>query len=71
MAIVIAGPAANFLLAILIYWVLFLNGVTGIAPVVGSLLPGSIAETAGIRSGTKLLLLMEGKLQLYKSCIHS
>lgn len=55
MAIVIAGPAANFLLAILIYWVLFLNGVTGIAPVVGSLLPGSIAETAGIRSGHQII----------------
>ena len=60
MAIVIAGPAANFLLAIFIYWVLFLNGVTGIVPVVGSLVPGSIAEIAGIRPGHQIVAV-DGK----------
>ena len=60
MAIVIAGPAANFLLAMLIYWVLFLNGVTGIVPVVGSLVPGSIAEIAGIRPGHQIVAV-DGK----------
>ena len=59
-AIVIAGPAANFLLAMLIYWVLFLNGVTGIVPVVGSLVPGSIAEIAGIRPGHQIIAI-DGK----------
>src|SRR5262245_30669057 len=34
-AIVAAGPIANFLLAILLYWVLFLHGVPGVRPVVG------------------------------------
>ena len=60
MAIVIAGPAANFLLAILIYWVLFMNGVTGIVPVIGSLVPGSIAEIAGIRPGHQITAI-DGK----------
>ena len=60
MAIVIAGPAANFLLAILIYWVLFMKGVTGIVPVIGSIVPGSIAEIAGIRPGHQIIAI-DGK----------
>jgi len=32
-AVVAAGPIANFLLAIAVYWVLFLHGVPGVKPV--------------------------------------
>src|SRR3954471_17591225 len=42
-AIVVAGPLANFLLAIVIYWGLFLQGVQEIKPIVGTPEPGSIA----------------------------
>ncbi|MGH6692300.1 MAG: site-2 protease family protein, partial [Gammaproteobacteria bacterium] len=34
-AIVIAGPAANFALAIALYWALFVYGVPGLKPVIG------------------------------------
>lgn len=34
-AIAAAGPIANFLFAIFAYWILFIVGVTGLAPVVG------------------------------------
>lgn len=57
MAIVVAGPAANFLLAIMIYWILFLHGVTGIAPVIGELIPGSIAEKAGLNVGHQIIAI--------------
>ncbi|MAD58254.1 MAG: RIP metalloprotease RseP [Porticoccus sp.] len=60
MAIVIAGPAANFILAILIYWVLLLNGTTGIVPIVGSVIPESIAEKAGIKPGYQVVAI-DGK----------
>jgi membrane-associated protease RseP (regulator of RpoE activity) len=33
--IVAAGPAANFLLAILLYWLLFMSGVTELKPRLG------------------------------------
>ncbi|NBQ85132.1 MAG: RIP metalloprotease RseP, partial [Methylophilaceae bacterium] len=46
MAIVIAGPAANLLLAILLYWVLMMQGVTGIKPVLGEVDPESAAGHA-------------------------
>lgn len=56
-AIVAAGPIANFLLAILLYWVIFMVGVGGIAPVVGSVKPGSLAERAGLASGYEIVAI--------------
>jgi regulator of sigma E protease len=50
-AIVLAGPAANFLLAILLYWVLFMHGVPGLKPVLGPVSPGTSAAAAGFRAG--------------------
>ncbi|HMJ49788.1 MAG TPA: site-2 protease family protein, partial [Burkholderiales bacterium] len=32
--IVLAGPVANFLLAILLYWVLYVHGVPGLKPII-------------------------------------
>ncbi|HXF15405.1 MAG TPA: RIP metalloprotease RseP [Burkholderiales bacterium] len=49
--IVLAGPVANFLLAILLYWILFLHGVPGVRPVVGEPLPGTPAAQAQIAPG--------------------
>ncbi|MDO8413246.1 MAG: RIP metalloprotease RseP [Gallionellaceae bacterium] len=37
MAIVSAGPLANFLLAIVLYWVLFMHGVPGLKPILGAI----------------------------------
>ena len=53
-AVVVAGPAANFLFAILAYWVMFVSGVSGLKPVVGDVLPASFAEAAGIRAGDEI-----------------
>lgn len=54
-AIVVAGPMFNFLFAILAYWLLFTIGVDGVRPVVGKVVAGSIAESAGFRAGDELL----------------
>ena len=53
-AIVVAGPAANFLLAIALYWVLFLHGVPGIKPVIGEPPAGTPAYQAGFAAGDLL-----------------
>ncbi|HMK13927.1 MAG TPA: RIP metalloprotease RseP [Burkholderiales bacterium] len=44
-AIVLAGPLANFLLAVLLYWALFAYGVPGIKPIIG---PAPAATPAGV-----------------------
>lgn len=54
-AIVVAGPVANFLLAILTYWVLFVSGTSALAPVVGTVQPGSLAYEAGIEPQAELI----------------
>lgn len=54
-AIVAAGPLANFALAIAAYWLVFVIGVQGIAPVVAAVKPGSVAAVAGLATGDEIL----------------
>jgi regulator of sigma E protease len=55
LAIVVAGPAANFLLAVLAFWIVFLAGERGIAPVAGSVISGSLAERSGFEPGSEII----------------
>lgn len=55
LATVAAGPLANFLLAIIVYWCVFMGGVSGVAPIIDKVEPGSIAELAGLDSGQEIL----------------
>jgi regulator of sigma E protease len=57
MAIASAGPIANFLLAILLFWGLFLKGSVGLAPVIGSVEPGSVAARAGLGDGQEIVAI--------------
>jgi regulator of sigma E protease len=50
-AVVIAGPLANFLFAILLYWMLFMHGVQEARPMVAAPLPNTPAASAGFESG--------------------
>ena len=55
-AVVIAGPLANVLLTFLILYALLLGyGRYTITPVIGDVLPGSVAEAAGLESGDTIL----------------
>ncbi len=54
-AIVSAGPLANFLLAIVAYWALFVVGTTTVAPVIGSVESGSPAEQGGLTAGQEIV----------------
>ena len=51
MLIVVAGPAANFLLALVIYWALFLHGMPGVRPVLGDIPAASAVAAAGLARG--------------------
>lgn len=53
-AIVSAGPIANFLFAIVAYWLVFIIGVPSVRPVIGDISPQSIAAQANISSGMEL-----------------
>jgi len=55
MAIVIAGPLANLLLAILFYWGLFIYGVPGLKPIIGTIIPSSPAAVAQLQTGQTIV----------------
>lgn len=59
-AIAVAGPVANFIFAILVFWALFSMGTTQLVPMVADTREGSISALAGMRSGDEILAI-EGK----------
>jgi regulator of sigma E protease len=49
--IVVAGPLANLLLAVFIYWFLFVSGVEEPRPILAAPPPGTLAATAKVGAG--------------------
>ncbi|SET17904.1 regulator of sigma E protease [Nitrosomonas marina] len=54
-AIVAAGPLANFLLAIVMYWFMFVLGVEGIKPVLGPVVPDTPVARANFEQGETIV----------------
>ncbi|MEL1089094.1 sigma E protease regulator RseP [Pseudomonas sp. OB66] len=54
-AIVAAGPIANFLLALVFFWVLAMLGSEQVRPVIGAVESGSIAARAGLNAGQEIV----------------
>jgi regulator of sigma E protease len=48
LAVLAAGAGANFVFAALALWVVYMNGVPGLRPVVGEVRSGSLAASAGL-----------------------
>ena len=53
-AVVAAGPIANFLLAIVAFWIVAVVGFSTVAPVLGPVPAGTPAGEAGLHSGLEL-----------------
>lgn len=60
MAIVLAGPFANLLLAVILYWALFMTGTVGIKPFIGNVVENTPAAASQIRSG-EMIQKVNGK----------
>ena len=56
-AIVAAGPIANFLLAMVFFWVLAMLGTEQVRPVIGAVESGSIAARAGLSAGQEIIAI--------------
>ena len=54
-AVVIAGPAANFILAVILYSIIFMLGTQGIKPLIGTVQDNTIAQHSGLQAGDQLL----------------
>ncbi|HQR48479.1 MAG TPA: RIP metalloprotease RseP, partial [Steroidobacteraceae bacterium] len=53
--VLLAGPVANFLFAVVAYWVLFVAGIPALKPVIGEVKPDSVAARAGLASGQEVV----------------
>jgi len=53
--VLLAGPFANFLFAVVAYWVLFVAGIPALKPVVGEVEADSIAARAGLQAGDEIV----------------
>ncbi|EXF94766.1 zinc metallopeptidase RseP [Pseudomonas fluorescens HK44] len=56
-AIVAAGPVANFLLALTFFWVLAMLGTEQVRPVIGVVEVGSMAARAGLNPGQEIVAI--------------
>jgi len=65
-AILAAGPAFNLLFAILAYTVMFVDGVPGMRPVVGSVEAGSLAADAGLEAGDTIVQVGERRVATWE-----
>lgn len=52
--VLLAGPAFNFLFAILAYWLIFVTGIQALKPFVASVEPGSVAARAELTAGDEI-----------------
>ncbi len=68
-AIVLAGPLFNFLLAIVAYWAMFMVGVAGVKPIIGGIEPGSPAELAGLRPKEEIVAVEGERTPTWESAI--
>ena len=66
-AIVAAGPIFNFILAIFFYWVVFLNGIEGRAPVLDSPVVESVAAISGFLSEEQVVDVAGTKINTWQS----
>jgi regulator of sigma E protease len=65
-AIVAAGPIANLLLAVALYWVLLLQGTTGFKPVMAEVHEGSPAAIAQLHQGDVILKVAGEEVKIWQ-----
>ena len=76
-AVLFAGPAFNFLFAIVAYWAMFVVGVPAMKPLIGAIEAESPAAVAGLRPGDRIVAvddaridtMMAAQLELLKAMV--
>lgn len=73
-AILFAGPAANFILAAILFWALALQPAIMPSPVIGEVEPNSPAAFAGIESGQQIVAIdghfVVSRTDVYEQLMH-
>ncbi len=70
-SILLAGPVANFLLAIFLYWFLFVVGVGGPKPIVGEIEEFSRAAESGLAYGDQFVSVGKTEVRTWEGFVHA
>ena len=69
-AVVVAGPVANFLLAIAAYVLMFMIGISGMRAMVGEIIPDSVAAKAGIKPNYEVMAVNAHNAERWESVVN-
>jgi len=61
LAVVCAGPFFNLLFAVFAYWLMFMIGFTTVKPVIGKIVPDSIADMSGLKARQEIVMVDKKK----------
>ena len=64
-AVTFAGPLANFLLAVFVYFFLAMAGTTQLSPFIGEVVEDSLAEKSGISVKDKILEIDQSSVEVF------
>jgi len=70
-AIVVAGPAFNFLFAIFAYWLTFMIGIGGLKPIIGEVEPGGAAAAAGLAAEQRIVAVDGRETRTWQGVVES
>jgi regulator of sigma E protease len=68
-AVVVAGPAFNFLFAIAAFWLMLVLGEVGLRPIVGEVEPDTPAHRAGLLAGDEILAVNGRPTQVWYNVV--
>lgn len=60
--IVLSGPLTNIIFTVLILWLIFVIGINSPKPIVGKILPNTIASQVGIKAGDEFITIEKTKV---------
>jgi len=65
-ATIVAGPAANFLLAVVVYAILVTSGIPHPPALIGEVIEGSAAARAGLHYGDRIVQIADRKVETWR-----
>lgn len=68
-AVLIAGPAFNFIFAVVAYWLIFVVGFASIAPVVGEVRADSAAAAAGFEHRDRIVAVAGSEVKTWDDAV--
>lgn len=71
MAVALAGPAANMVLALVVFWIVYMSGVTYQKPIIGRVYPQTIAAKAAFQADDQIIKVGSQKIYGWRQVVMS